>query len=276
MRIFVTGATGFIGSSFVRLGLDKGLNFSAATRNAPKETFTIQKNVNWVIAPLDNIPFSSFEGCDTLVHFAAHGVRPSEENWRECFFWNVSASLELWIRAAEAGVRRFLICGSGGEYGISGEHHSYLSTSTPLLPSSPYGASKAAATMAAVGFSIERKVELAVFRPFQVYGEGEADGRFWPSLRRAALEGSDFPMTEGNQIRDFVPVEQVASRFIDALTRPDLLPGMPIIENIGTGNSRSLLEFAEAEWKRLNAAGKLLPGVLPQRSGEIMRYVPKI
>lgn len=276
MRIFVTGATGFIGSAFIRLAAKSGHEIVALKRTGSSVDFGQQENIRWVVAALDDISPLDLNGCDALLHFAAHGVKPADANWQDCFYWNVTAALNLWLQAANAGIRRFVICGSGGEYGKSGERYPYLSTSSPLLPTGPYGASKAAASMAAAGFAIERNVELAILRPFQVYGEGEAMDRFWPSLRCAALEGADFPMTTGEQIRDFVPVEQVAACFLTAMTRSDLLPGEPLIENVGTGNPRTLLEFAKSEWKRWGATGRLLPGVLPQRSGEVMRYIPEI
>jgi nucleoside-diphosphate-sugar epimerase len=144
------------------------------------------------------------------------------------------------------------------------------------MPTGPYHASKAAATMAALGLCIEKNLELAVLRPFHVYGEGEAPYRFWPQLKKAARNGDDFPMTEGLQIRDFVSVEQVARSFLKAIERTDLHPGEPVIENLGSGIPRTLLEFASSEWERLKAAGRLVPNAIPLRENEVMRYVPEI
>jgi nucleoside-diphosphate-sugar epimerase len=71
-------------------------------------------------------------------------------------------------------------------------------------------------------------------------------------------------------------VRDVAARFLQAMERQDLCSGSPIIENVGSGQPRSLLQFATDEWKRLGATGKLLPGLVPIRPNEVMRYVPKI
>ena len=67
----------------------------------------------------------------------------------------------------------------------------------PLEPTGAYHSAKAAATMAALGLAVDRKLALTVLRPFHVYGEGEAEGRLWPALRKAALTGVDLPMTKG-------------------------------------------------------------------------------
>jgi len=49
-----------------------------------------------------------------------------------------------------------------------------------------------------------------------------------------------------------------------------------LVTNIGSGIATSLLAFAEAEWERLGATGRLLSGRLPDRPDQIERYVPDL
>ena len=91
-----------------------------------------------------------------------------------------------------------------------------------------------------------------------------------------AESGEDFYMTEGMQVRDFTPVEQIAEDIVDYSIRQDLTPGVPSIKNLGTGKPMQLLEFAQKKWKELGATGSLRPGRVPYREHEIMRYVPEI
>ena len=56
--------------------------------------------------------------------------------------------------------------------------------------------------MAALSLAIEKKIEVIVLRPFEVFGEGQHESLFWPSLQKAALAGEDFAMTAGEQFRD--------------------------------------------------------------------------
>ena len=109
-----------------------------------------------------------------------------------------------------------------------------------------------------------------------MFGEGEAETRLWPSLKKAALDGEDFPMTEGAQVRDFIAVEDVAKYFLEVCLKNDLIAGKPEFYNVGSGIPKSILEFSEYWWKKWEAKGKLLIGKLPYREGEVMRYVPKI
>lgn len=277
MVIFLTGGTGFIGSHFLDKALNAGHSIRALRREGSVPKIPMVLEPNWVQAPLDDVPLDMLRGCDTLVHLAAHGVTdPTQATWRDLFYWNVSASLELWLRAVEAGVKRIIVCGSCFEYGASGERFDFIPVSAVLEPTGPYHSSKAAATVAALGVCVDKQVEVLVVRPFQVYGEGEAPNRFWPSLRKAALSGDDFPMTSGLQVRDFINVEVVAAHFMAAVTRNDLHPGLPIIENLGTGRPRSLAQFAEDEWKNFGGLGKVILGAVPMRPNEVMRFVPEM
>jgi nucleoside-diphosphate-sugar epimerase len=140
----------------------------------------------------------------------------------------------------------------------------------------PYGASKAAAFQLMRTFAIVEGLELFYGRVFSAYGLGQFASNFWPSLRRAALAGDDFPMTSGHQISDFIPVTALAHHLLAACSRPDVLAGHPLVVNIGSGLAVSLLAFAEAEWSRLGATGRLLPGSLQGRPDQIERYAPDL
>jgi nucleoside-diphosphate-sugar epimerase len=274
MKIFLTGGTGFLGSHFLRLAIDADLEVVALRSPGKKCRLPLASEPLWIDGTLEEYPSSALEDVDVLVHLAAHGVNPVNSNWIDCFRCNVTASLGLWLAASEAGVRRYVIAGSCFEYGKSGENIDFIPTDAPLLPTGPYHSSKAAATMAALGFAVDHQREVVVLRPFHIYGEGESPERFWPSLVKAAKEGEDFPMSEGLQVRDFVSAEQVASCFLESTFRQDLVPGKPMIENVGSGEPKTLIQFAKDEWMSFGAIGKLLPGIVPTRKNEIMRYVP--
>jgi nucleoside-diphosphate-sugar epimerase len=276
MRIFVTGATGFIGSHFINATIAAGHEVVALRNRGSICRIEASKSVEWIDGELGQCHAHYFEGCDVLVHLAAAGVLLGQAKWEDCYKVNVVDSLAIWLMAKSAGVKRFVIAGSCFEYGKAGEFYSEIPVQSPLLPTGPYHASKASASLAAIAFGIQNGLEVAILRPFHVYGEGEAPERFWPALKSAALSGVDFPMTKGDQIRDFTPVAHVVKVFLDAAVNWNLIKGEPAIENIGTGNPQTLLQFAEYWWDFWGAQGNLLVGALPHRVGETMRYVPEI
>ncbi|WP_083924486.1 NAD-dependent epimerase/dehydratase family protein [Lamprocystis purpurea] len=278
MKVIVTGGTGFIGKhTLVALG-NAGHDVLALYRQGVPP---VVPGVSWIRSTLDQPDWSGLESFikesrGTLIHLAAHGVDPAKADWDSCFRWNVTHALRFWREAVSRGIRRIVTCGSCFEYGAAGNHYESIPSTVAPEPLDPYSASKAAATMALCGLTAFEKIQSLSLRPCIVFGEGEASNRLWPSLRRAALSGKDFPMTSGLQVRDFVPVEIVASALSEGIVRDDLPVGKLIIENIGSGHPQSVLEFATEWWAVWGGKGRLLAGVLPSRLTETPRLVPLI
>lgn len=273
LRLFVTGGTGFLGSHFLNAAQAAGHEVVALRRDGTRTRQALNAEPQWKNGTVASVTTEDFKGCDVLVHLAAAGVNQINTDWESCFQTNVVDSIRLWNKAADAGVGRMIIAGSCFEYGRSGDEYDKISVKAALRPVGAYAASKAAATMAALALASERSLKLIVLRFFHVFGEGEAEYRFWPSLKKAAFAGEDFLMTDGKQIRDFVPVEMAVSKLIQNLERTDVQTGVPIIENVGTGQGRTLFEFADYWWKKWGACGELRPGAIPGRPREIGRYV---
>ena len=277
MKLIVTGGTGFIGSHLLRAALAAGHEVIAIRRPESVPRLPVEGPLRWVDAELAAVNFKDFgdlsQAC--LVHLAAYGVSPQPCEWDLAFRYNVGDSVKLMAAAIEAGITHSVVCGSCVEYGRSGARYEFIPPTAPLEPIGAYASSKAAQTLALTGMARESKIGMMVLRPFAVFGEGQHASNFWPSLRRAALAGDDFPMSEGSQIRDFMEVGAVARVFLSAaMTRS--APPEPLILNIGTGVPKTLRSFAEEEWKIAGATGKLLPGKVPMRSNEVARYVPQV
>ncbi len=311
LRLFVTGGTGFIGSHFLNQALAAGHEVLALRRSptsqpripilAPNQEpgTTNQERqhpddvgdheprtknqerphppaLRWIDGPMPDVAAEDLAGCDVLVHLAAHTPNVPYDTLENCLQWNLIVPLGLFRRAHEAGISRFVVAGSCFEYGRAGERYEFIPPDAPLEPTQTYPASKAAASVAFYQLAVELNLTLSIHRIFQVFGEGEAEARLWPSLRRAALAGQDLEMTPAEQIRDFIPVEDVAARLLAACLRTDVRSGFPVIENLGTGHPQSLREFAETWWKHWNATGKLKFAAKPYREGEVMRFVPEL
>jgi nucleoside-diphosphate-sugar epimerase len=276
MKIFVTGGTGFIGSNFISLCVKNGIKVVAQRRPESQFVNLSSDLVIWVKKQLDEDFTKELEGCDALVHFASHSMTPPYAGLDECLYWNLTAPLSLLQQAASANIKRFVIAGSCAEYGLSADEYSFLPPNAFLKPDQPYASSKAAASIAFIGLAIEKKLELNILRIFQAYGEGERPGRFWPSLCRAAINGEDFMMSHGNQIRDFIHVSAVCDAFMNAVMDIHVKPGKPKIRNVGTGEGRKLIDFASDWWIRLGAKGNLLVGAVPLRPSEKKRVVAKV
>lgn len=275
-NVFVTGATGFIGSHLLRQFANAGGSVVAQRRAGSFPRIDLGVEPQWLEKPLDQVTAEDFADVDVLIHLASVGVSPLTASWSDLFYWNVAVFVRLMEQAKLAGVRRLVVAGSFAEYGRSADAYDLIPTNAPLLPTSPYASSKTAAFSAAHAFSIQHDMELCYLRIFSAFGEGQNEENFWPALKNAAHSGQDFKMTSGEQIRDYVPVESVAGAFIKNAFRVDVKAGTPLVLNIGTGNAVTMKDFALEWWHRLNAKGNLQIGALPYRSNEVMRFVPKI
>jgi nucleoside-diphosphate-sugar epimerase len=276
MRIFVTGGTGFIGSHFIDQALRAGHDVTALRRTGSQPRLKLDYEPLWIQGSLDG-NFDIFTGYDIFIHFAAHNVIPPDDTIESCFYWNVTASMNMLNQAAKQGIKKFLIAGSCFEYGRSAERYDFIPVDAPLEPITPYAVSKAAASVAFVEWAKKNGLGLSLLRVFHVFGEGESEKRLWPSLRMAALSGNDFPMTKGEQIRDFINVQDVALCFLqEAESMCATNENNVIVRNIGSGNVMSVHAFCRKWWQHWQASGELLVGKISYRAGEVMRYVPRL
>ncbi len=276
MRYFVTGGTGFVGSHFIRALLAQGREVVALCRPSSAPKLTGQHSRLRVLArDLNALSPADVAGCQAFVHFAARMPHPPTTLDAYCDV-NFTQTLRAFRCAAEAGVSRCIQIGSCFEFGSAGDTYARLSANSPLLPSGGYAVSKAAASLALLDWARGQTCRFSLLRLFHIFGPGEAPARFWPSLRRAALEGVDLPMSGGEQVRDFTPVAWAVERILRESVRDDLLPGVPAVRQIGTGRPQTLRLFAQYWWRRWRAPGRLLFGALPYREGEAMRFVPDV
>ena len=119
-------------------------------------------------------------------------------------------------------------------------------------------------------------MEMIYARIFSAYGEGQYENNLWPSLKRAANSGKDFEMTKAEEIRDFIHVDEVTRYIVNAIFRNDIKRGEPFVINIGSGCPVKLKDFAQNEWNKLKAEGKLIFGALKNRKYTIKRMVANI
>jgi dTDP-6-deoxy-L-talose 4-dehydrogenase (NAD+) len=274
MNLFVTGATGFVGSHFLNAACRRGHAVVALRRSGAEPRIPLSAEPVWASGSLDSFDREAMSGSDVFVHLAAHSANTPYDSLERCIYWNVAKALDCVRAAHEVGVRRFLFVGSCFEYGRTANRHAYIPADGALCPLGSYPTSKAMASLAFREFIRETHASGVIARLFQVYGDGEAPSRFWPSLRDAALSGRDFAMSRGEQVRDFINVVEVADRLVDLAE--GLCSGRmraTVQVNIGTGIGRSLFDFATDWWAIWGAKGKLIPGGAPYKENELMRIV---
>ncbi len=221
MRMFVTGATGFIGAHFVERALAEGHDVIGLYRSdGPKHRSSVEylRERGVSLRRGDILKPESFAnaltGVDCVCHFAA-AFRESGAD--EAYFerMNVEGTTNVAKAAVAAGVKRFVHCGTAGIYGqrVAGT----IDESTPIQPWNSYERSKLAADQRVREIASSAGMEYVILRPTAVYGP--RDERLL-KLFRSVAKGR-FPLFgPGEGRRHMIYVTDLADAFLRACTAP--------------------------------------------------------
>ena len=215
--VLLTGGLGFVGRQVLRNLVRRGIQVRLVVREGKQEELGAVEHTGSIVATPDL--FSEgidwwAEVCsdiDTVIHCAWYAdptdylVSPKN---LDCLI----GTLRLAQGVAKSGVRRFVGIGTSVEYEQSA---GMLSIDTPLRPSTPYGAAKAAAFSMLSQWLPTQEVGFAWCRLFNLYGEGEDARRLVPYLHSKLMAGEVAELTTGNQVRDFLDVATAGEMISD-------------------------------------------------------------
>ena len=277
LRILITGASGFVGKHL----LDKLINTSnriACIDLIFNQAF-IEKYGDKVQLFTGNILDRSFVAkCihdfspDYVFHLAGSKNRTNSlSEFKSSHEINYLGTLNLFEALLKTqNLRLVTILGTIDEYGYS---------VTPFredsyeLPNSAYGLSKLSATKLALIFYHQFNLPVVVLRPSIAYGPDQGEEMFIPALIKTLLKQEPFKMTEGNQLRDFIYLDDL----VDALIKLINCNGLNgSILNIASGNSVMIKDIALKIAEIMDSREKLKIGEVPYRSSEIMDYLVDI
>lgn len=276
-KIFMTGASGFIGSQLAKLFLEKGYIVIAPTRTTGNQNKFLHRNLIWLNnCSLCQIKTEFLENCESVIHLASHCPNAPYDKLEKYIKINCLDTLNFFQKCASLGIDKFLIAGTAFEYGESSNSFKFIPPTAPLIPVGAYPSSKVMSFYMIKEFCRLNNINASYQRIFQVYGDGENENRFWPSLKKAALSGEDFYMSHGNQIRDFIEVKDVAKKLLHAYEKLINNSDNFYVENIGNGKGTKLKDFAKEWWEKFQGKGNLIFGEKELRLTDFERIVAKI
>lgn len=250
MRIGVTGATGFVGGHVIRALLQNRDIQILATARSSEAAARLPAGVKVVQVDLASPSDTAIErlaAVDTLIHLSWGGL----PHYLSTHHFDIELPLQYRFlkRLVSAGLPALFVTGTCYEYGmIDGS----LSEDRQCWPDNPYGFAKASLLRQLSFLQRETPFALGWARLFYMYGEGQAPTSLYSQLNAALARGdASFPMSGGQQLRDFLPISEVARRIVAlALKRADLG-----IVNICSGRPIAIRSLVE-QW--MSEAGKAM------------------
>lgn len=210
MRVFITGATGFVGRELVKQVQRAGHGVVALV--LPNEEASLDCAVvrGDITAP-DSLR-GLIDDCDAVVHLASavgYGQR-----WETCRALNVEGTEHVATEAIRVGVRRFVHMSSVSVYGRRAGV--VLDESAPMVPiGDPYGDTKIDAERAVRRRAAAGDLDLTIVRPTVIYGPG--DRLFLPKIVENLRSGRARIVGDGRNTVDLVHVSDVAAFLVAAL-----------------------------------------------------------
>ncbi len=274
-KILVTGGAGFIGSAFVRSAVKKGyrivvvdkLTYAGDLRRLGdargayrfyKADIRDKKRLTGIF---------NKERPDRIVHFAAEThVDRSIRNSGPFIETNLTGTQVLLDIARKKGVSKFVHISTDEVYGEIREGR--FNEESPLLPNSPYAASKAAADLLIRSYIKTYAFPAIIVRPCNNYGPWQYPEKFIPVIIYKAWRGEKVPVyARGLNVREWLYVRDCVEA-ISLILEKAVAGG---VYNVGSGHEERNIDLAGKVLKIFNRKPSLIE-LVKDRPGHDYRY----
>jgi dTDP-glucose 4,6-dehydratase len=279
MRVLVTGGAGFIGSTFVNMAIaDKNFGISEVI---VLDKLTYAGNLENLKESLGDSKVQFFHGdindvalvnqltsrVDAIINFAAEShVDNSILNSKEFVNTNVLGTHTLLEAARLHSITKFIQISTDEVYGsiVKGS----WDESSPLLPNSPYSASKAAADLLVRSYAVTHGLNVNITRCSNNFGPSQNIEKAIPNFLQKIASGKEVEVYgDGENVRDWLYVKDHCSAISLVLNRGE--PGE--IYNIGGGTEISNNDLVTLLHRQMGVE-KIRFKFVPDRPGHDRRY----
>lgn len=176
---------------------------------------------------------------DRIFHLASFGNHNFQKNLEQILDVNIFKTFQLLSATRGLKISSFVLLGSSSEYGKKNEP---MKETDLLEPETFYGASKAAATLLAQVWAKNFRQPVVIIRPFSIYGPGEADHRFIPTVIRSCLLKEPMDL-DPNAVHDWLYVSDLIDGILLFSDKASDLIAQVI--NLGSGTQTTNKEIVE-------------------------------
>jgi len=254
-KILVTGSKGFVGRRLISLLLKK--DYELIETGTSKDADLC----DWQV--LENLP-----KVDIIVHLAAKSFVPdSFKKPLDFYNNNISSTLNILEKAKIDGARVIFL----STYVYGSPEYLPIDEKHVKAPQNPYTQSKIMGEELCVAYNRDFNVPITIFRPFNIYGSGQGDAFFIPTIINQ-LNNEQILLNDSRPKRDFIYVDDV----VDAIYKAIVMNESAIhIYNLGTGVSTSVKNVVEMLVHFSDSKANVVFSEI-MRQGEVMNTIADI
>lgn len=249
MQILITGGAGFIGYHLANRLNTLGHYVRVLDDQSVGHPERLDQGINFNRGDVRDVPrlWALLQGVDVVYHLAARVSVPASILYpREYNDVNVGGTVALLEACRDVGVKRMVLASSATVYGNQREN--YVTETMAPRPKAPYAVSKVAAEQYMFNIGAISGFETVALRIFNAYGPGQqlppSHAPVIPQFMNQILgRGSVIVFGDGEQIRDFVYIDDVVDALVATLDAPHI--DRQII-NVGSGEGTSINEVIGA------------------------------
>lgn len=277
IRVFITGASGFVGANLARACVKKGYDVHLLLR-PNKHLWRLhdilpQVTVHNGTVLDETYLFKTLHRINPtyIFHLAANGAYPTQNNLEEIIATNIEGTKNLLLASKDIPYTCFVNTGSSSEYG---RKNVPMKETDSCHPESYYAFSKLAATHMCQLFARENNKPICTFRLFSVYGPYEEPTRFVPTIMNNLLQHKPILITPGKQRRDFIYIDDVMRAYFAAAVRGQKVKGE--VFNIGTGKEYANDEVVSHLFSVTKTKTQIKKGAYPKRTWDMPHWSANI
>ena len=261
MNFLITGAAGFLGSSFANQLAREGHQVRGLDDLSTGDPKSLSPDVHFTRGDVSDRPklWTLLQEVDVVYHLAARVSVPESVLYpRDYNNVNVGGTVALMEAMRDVGVRRVVLASSGAVYGDLANQP--LTESLTPAPRSPYAVSKLSAEYYVRTIGGLWGIETVSLRIFNAYGPGQHLPASHPPvvphyLKQALRGGTLVAHGDGSQTRDYVYVDDVVSALVASATAPNV---NGLVINVGSGTETSIKDLIQQVLETTNSKAEVI------------------
>ena len=264
-RVLITGGSGYLGHKVIETLLSlKALVYSIDIKDDFQYPGVSYHHVNLLDINAVSDAVRKIQPV-FIYHLAASLDRTRDFSFVNVIFdTNLIGTVNLLNALKECEYKNFIFVSTSEVYGGKSLKPPFKEDDN-IIPASPYSLSKYCAEMSIKTYSKIYSKNYTILRLFNFFGKDMPKSFFLPQLIDKLKKGEDFNMTGGEQIRDFLYVDDV----LQAMVLSTSVNAYNEVFNVCSGYGKTIKEVAFEIKKKLNSKSKINIGALPYQENEV-------